>query len=340
MGNFLDHPETAKDTHLHTTSEGIDIGVTGMQGWRLEMEDKHVSVDIPSQPNHTFLAVFDGHGGSGAAIYAAKVIVDTLEAQALWKQYVADGARNIELLGEALTQTLVEVDIIMRAHQKTPGQDNSGCTAVTAIITRAHIICANAGDSRCVMGTCGRAKYLSQDHKPANKDERARIEAAGGCVQYDRVDGDLAVSRGLGDFDFKNRPDLPASEQKVSCYADITIHERCPADEVLILACDGLWDVMTNEEAVNQVYETFKTGETSMGMVAEEMVDVSLQKGSRDNISCIIAKLPGAVIGPAENGGVMGIRKKLFAIAEAEMDAEDAERRKQKEAKRALGQKP
>ncbi len=60
MGNFLDSPNTAKDSENYLTSTGLKVGVTGMQGWRTEMEDAHISIDMPSKPDHTFLAIFDG----------------------------------------------------------------------------------------------------------------------------------------------------------------------------------------------------------------------------------------------------------------------------------------
>lgn len=187
-----------------------------MQGWRLEMEDAHVSIDMPSLPNHVFLAVFDGHAGSGGARYAAEKIVGVIEKSEGWVKYCEGGATDIALLGKTLTGVFLEIDRDMRVfQQETYGQDTSGCTAVTAMITPSHIICANAGDSRCVLGTKGVAKPLSFDHKPMNDIERKRVEAAGGFVQYNRVDGDLAVSRALGDFGYKNRSDLPQEHQKV-----------------------------------------------------------------------------------------------------------------------------
>jgi serine/threonine protein phosphatase PrpC len=155
------------------------------------------------------------------------------------------------------------------------------------------------------MASGKRAKAMSEDHKPNNRMERDRIERAGGFVQWNRVNGDLAVSRGLGDFSFKNRADLSAKDQKVSCYPDITIHERDNRrDTVLLLACDGLWDVMSNEEAVKHLEEIFASGESSMEKMAEEMLDIALDKGSKDNISVVVARLPGCVIGPAGLGGV------------------------------------
>lgn len=173
---------------------------------------------MPSKPRHLFVAVFDGHGGAGAAIYAAKNLVSFIERTAEWRQYVEGGdEENVQLVGSALQQAFLDLDVELRNHQsRTP--DTSGCTAVTAMITPGHIICANAGDSRCVLAYDGQSKPLSEDHKPYDDNERRRIEAAGGCVQWKRVDGDLAVSRAFGDFQYKTRPDLPAQAQKVTIF--------------------------------------------------------------------------------------------------------------------------
>ena len=79
-------------------------------------------------------------------------------------------------------------------------------------------MCANIGDSRCVIGTNKLAKAMSEDHKPDNELEQRRIELAGGTVQWKRVDGDLGVARAFGDFRFKNRSDLGPTEQKVTTF--------------------------------------------------------------------------------------------------------------------------
>jgi serine/threonine protein phosphatase PrpC len=206
-------------------------------------------------------------------------MVQFLEKTAEWNSYVRGGATNVEQLGDALIRSFQDIDVAIREHQSLNAADTSGCTAVTAVITPRYIVCSNAGDSRCVLGTNGIAKGLSEDHKPSDDLERKRIENAGGSVQWKRVDGDLAVSRAFGDFQFKARTDLPPAEQKVSCYPDIVVHERCPEDEILLLACDGLWDVMTNNEAIDLARSILLTGERSLEKVAEEMVDVALEKG-------------------------------------------------------------
>lgn len=129
----------------------------------------------------------------------------------------------------------------------------SGCTATTAIIADNKIIVANAGDSRTVLGIKGTAKPMSFDHKPQNEGERSRIVAAGGFVESDRVNGNLALSRALGDFDFKKSVNKPPEEQIVTALPDITVHELSPDDEFLVLACDGIWDCMESQEVVEFV---------------------------------------------------------------------------------------
>lgn len=120
-----------------------------------------------------------------------------------------------------------------------------------AVITPTHVICANVGDSRCVVGstTSGTTTSLTDDHKPSNPEERVRIENAGGFVMGDRVNGELAMSRALGDFRYKRAVLLQDHEHPVICYPDVAVHKRSgKKDEILVLACDGVWDVMSNSE--------------------------------------------------------------------------------------------
>lgn len=272
---------------------------------------------MPSLPDHTYLGVFDGHGGDGAAIYVEKYLVRTIENTQEWKRYVATSAsaRDPALIGKALEVAFLAIDAKLRTHQENYPvvsekaryqRDTSGCTATTCMVTPTHFVCANSGDSRTVLGTSGITIPLSQDHKPDDEEESNRIIAAGGKVEFKRVDGDLAVSRALGDFSFKKRTDLAPEQQRVSPFPDVKIVERTPHDDVLILACDGLWDVYSSEDGVEAVRRLFAAGETNMMLVAEEMLDSSMALGSRDNISAIVVKLEGAKLGTGS--GVKGLR--------------------------------
>jgi protein phosphatase 2C family protein 2/3 len=89
------------------------------------------------------------------------------------------------------------------------------------------------------LGIKGRAKPLSFDHKPQNEQEKARICAAGGFVDFGRVNGNLALSRAIGDFEFKKSADLPPEKQIVTAFPDVTVHDIGEDDEFLVVACDG-----------------------------------------------------------------------------------------------------
>lgn len=184
---------------------------------------------------------------------------------------------------------------------------DAGTTAVVVLLTPKWIVCANAGDSRAVYSRSShRSVPLSYDHKPSDEAEERRIRNAGGYVAGGRVEADLAVSRGLGDYRFKeldvvasgslgenkdrkkgggrtittsdvadNDDDatmMRPSEQKVSPVPDIIVQNRDPEeDEFIVLACDGIWDVQTNQECVRMVADIFASGESDMGLVCEEV---------------------------------------------------------------------
>jgi len=169
--------------------------------------------------------------------------------------------------------------------------DRSGSTANVVLLTPTHMICSNAGDSRSLVCRDGKALPLSFDHKPYNAPENLRVVNAGGYVKAKRIDGDLAVSRGLGDFRYKMNPDLTVETQKVNASPEIIV---CPRkygkDEFMVIGCDGIWDVVENDKCVELVQKILNTGETDMGAICEKMLDACLEKESKDNMTiCIVA---------------------------------------------------
>lgn len=376
MGNLLGAPVTEKETHTGITDEGLEYGVSSMQGWRVHMEDAHIAepriyaLDSTTNtrsylPGHSLFAIFDGHGGTFAAAYAGRNLCRVLSRQSKFLEYAAfererpekektftkstEFAQHVQkglnYLEEALSDCFVEIDKEIACAlkgQKVADADqpydsaedgnsidesapnhnqfsskeedeakaadealrllqeegDSGTTACVVLVTPEWIVCANAGDSRAVMSKLGnRVVPLSYDHKPDDDAEEKRIRAAGGYVAGGRVEGDLAVSRGLGDFRFKNmdvvmkalkweesaqdareqeaRQQLPVTrpeDQKVSPIPDIIVQNRNRSqDEFIIVACDGIWDVQTNYEGVKSVAEIFQEGESNIGLVTEEV---------------------------------------------------------------------
>lgn len=197
--------------------------------------------------------------------------------------------------------------------------ERSGSTGVVVLVTPTHIICANAGDSRAILSKKNdHLLPLSFDHKPGNDVEVTRVERDGGFVRAGRVDGDLAVSRSFGDFGYKNCSSTVQSscsfssgsssssdgtgkpkENRVTVYPDIIVHKREPSkDEFVVLACDGIWDRLTNKDCSDLVRSLiYGGGEMDVGLICEEIIDTALELDSRDNMTCCVVVFPGANIG-------------------------------------------
>lgn len=147
------------------------------------MEDDHILRDIPSATDHVMAAIFDGHGGALTANYLATNLLETLEISSTWKRYLV--SKDPAILGEALVDAFLQIDLKMLSGGMQLRMQHCGSTAVVAVISPTHIVCANAGDSRCVMGTRGISKNLSEDHKPQNEIESRRVRAAGGEAVFE-----------------------------------------------------------------------------------------------------------------------------------------------------------
>jgi len=297
MGFLLPHPKTDIIDNENVIINNLEIGHSSMQGYRVNMEDAHIIEEITSAKGHTLVGVFDGHAGKGTADYASLCLLETLENTKEWQSYLKlddkgrKSSTGLELLQQALVFTYLNIDYELI---NADFYDNSGSTAVCAIITPSHILCANVGDSRCVLGkNDGYVVIMSEDHKPSLEEEKERIVAAEGFVYMDRVNGELAMSRALGDFQYKSNDSLSLDRQQVIAYPDISIHERSSNDRLLLIACDGIWDVIENDEAIsflNDIILKEKVEESSEKM-AESLIRLALKAGSTDNLSAIVVKL-------------------------------------------------
>ncbi|CDJ35786.1 protein phosphatase 2C, putative [Eimeria mitis] len=130
----------------------------------------------------------------------------------------------------------------------------AGSTALTVCVTPTRLIVANVGDSRCVLCRGREIVELSQDHKPQLAEERIRIYAAGGFLEMGRVNGNLNLSRALGDLVYKADDTLPPEKQILSGCPDIVTVNRDPEkDEFLVIGCDGIWELLSSAEVVEFV---------------------------------------------------------------------------------------
>ena len=155
-----------------------------------------------------------------------------------------------------------------------------GCTACVALLAKGEIYVANAGDSRCVISKGGVAHDLSVDHKPELEEEKRRIERARGFVEDNRVNGILNLSRSLGDLEYKRNKALRQEDQMITAMPEVTNRPITPDIDFMILACDGIWDCLKSQQAVDFVLEriskaTFKNPDKipKLSKIIENMLD-------------------------------------------------------------------
>jgi len=229
------------------------------------MEDAHAIVldlDEGSETTNTFFAVYDGHGGGTVAKFAGQNVHKRLVNEETYQEKQYESALKRAFLG-------TDEDLLANpAHSKDP----SGCTAVAALVTNDKIYVANAGDSRSVLSVKGEVKPLSFDHKPSNETEKTRISGAGGYIEYGRVNGNLALSRALGDFEFKKNYNLTPEKQIITSDPDVTVHDITDEDEFLVLACDGIWDCLSSQQVVNFIRYQVSEGK-ELSEIGEMMCD-------------------------------------------------------------------
>ncbi|KAL0297194.1 UNVERIFIED_CONTAM: protein phosphatase 2C 16 [Sesamum radiatum] len=303
-------------------------GFTSVCGRRPEMEDAvatmprfmkiplqmlmgdHEFDGVTSRLSHLtghFFGVYDGHGGSQVANYCRDRIHSALSEELEIVMTNLNGGNSKENCEEqwkkALSKCFIKVDdeVGGKASPEPVAPETVGSTAVVAIVCSSHIIVANCGDSRAVLCRGKEPMALSVDHKPNREDEYARIEASGGkVIQWNghRVFGVLAMSRSIGDRYLKPWI-IPDPE--------VMIVPRTREDDCLILASDGLWDVLTNEEVCdiarkrillwhkkNAATLPLQRGEgidPAAQAAAEYLSNRALQKGSKDNISVVVLDL-------------------------------------------------
>ncbi|KAF5399566.1 hypothetical protein PHET_07185 [Paragonimus heterotremus] len=294
MGAFLEKPKTDKFSQAGS-GNGVRYGLSSMQGWRVEMEDAHVSRAELSGPFKcwSYFGIFDGHAGSRVSELCAAKLLETILATEEFKKLSQsdDQDLDISLVRRGVVNGFLAFDRDLAVEDR---EEKSGSTAVITFITPTHIIMANCGDSRAVLVRDDKPFLATEDHKPYLPIERKRISDAGGQVMLSRVNGSLAVSRSLGDFEYKQAFSRGATEQLVSPEPDLFVAERKrDRDQVLILACDGIWDVFENEALATYVLQRLRCV-PNLDDICQEILDTSLHKGSKDNMSVLLVALDSA----------------------------------------------
>jgi len=309
-------------------SRSFRCAVAEMQGWRVSHEDAH---EMRCSDSCAAWWVLDGHGGSFAAIDSAPALAREFEGDVsdssttlppdsrLEQGFVAVDRRLREKLeadpvqesgstvvgalclrqGDEFTLKLCNCGDSRCIVVRGPSEKEATAPPITVRIPQ-HIE-ALASDLAAVRrgDTAPKCKWPliaeTVDHKPNHATEKVRIEAAGGSVSEEypaRLDGNLAVSRGLGDFEYKADAGRPVEEQKVSCIPDLYEMSGLRQGAIIILACDGVWDVISGEDLAIMVRDKLSGDpDLDLGELATEVIHMCLKRNSRDNITCMIVQL-------------------------------------------------
>jgi serine/threonine protein phosphatase PrpC len=288
-----------------------------MPGHRITMEDAIVTKAY--EDGVLLAAVCDGHGDGGKV---SKFVAEQLQKRVTLDAVTADWWKD----------TCLEIDANLKKTSRL-----GGSTASIAFLTPEHIVVANVGDSRCILIQKGvpeeessdnpipemaalalheqmRVISLTHDHKPNLPDEQARIEAAGLSVVEEKYEEDgavhtlykvalskenlLATSRAFGDFEYKTNKDLPADRQAVVAVPDVVVRQRSKDDLFMVVACDGIWDVMSPQQVGDLVLQNMTTEakqpKVALVDVADKLLQECLNLGSRDNMSVVVVALSDA----------------------------------------------
>lgn len=301
MGQVLAAPVTTKDSgNGSAPDKGLAWGHSAMQGWRVSMEDAHLAMGrLPGQDwQHIALfGVMDGHGGEHVAHFCEKYLPVEIArgpSQDIGGSLISAFHKMDEMLFEP--QRLEEIrsfahSSFMPSKSWNAHPDHVGCTACVCCVTSNAIIVANAGDSRAVLCRNGQAVPLSEDHKPNCPVERQRIAKAGGTIERSaygrivqfRVNGNLNLSRSIGDLEYKKNPNLQPEEQMICSTPDVQVFPREVGDEFFVVACDGIWDVMGSQDVVDFVRERLRKDQQHDGMPPDSKMLVSIMEDLLDH---------------------------------------------------------
>ncbi|GAB2232287.1 hypothetical protein Droror1_Dr00011319 [Drosera rotundifolia] len=264
--------ESIKMEDVELESEGRDHCLVSRKGRKETMEDRYkVIMDIQDDPRQAFFTVIDGHGGHAAAEYVAdhlgKNIVEAL------KRVAEEDVHGVE---QAIRDGYLVTDKEFLAQGV-----GSGACATSVLFKDGALHVANLGDCRVVLSRNGVADRLTNDHNLSWQEERSRVEDLGGYVDCHngvwRVQGSLAVSRAIGDLNLK---------KWISSEPEVSQIQLTPDCEFLILASDGLWNKVDEQEAVDMIARDGFSIHSS-----KKLINASCGRGNKDDITVMVINL-------------------------------------------------
>eukprot|EP01062_Namystynia_karyoxenos_P066974 TRINITY_DN6088_c0_g1_i1.p1 TRINITY_DN6088_c0_g1~~TRINITY_DN6088_c0_g1_i1.p1 ORF type:complete len:467 (+),score=57.46 TRINITY_DN6088_c0_g1_i1:133-1401(+) len=262
------------DGRLLGRAPSLSIGIAENQGRRPSMEDAHaLYAQLPgAPPGCSFFLVCDGHAGH----WVAKQVAELLPLDVAWRLSHCSADPAVLLPAACL-----EVD---RHIFREEGMSDCGAAAVAVLLRGPELWVANLGDCRAVVCDAGRAVALTRDHRASDPREKARVQAAGAFVAFGRVCATLMVTRTFGDYGFKGSL-LTGPATPVSNIPELARFVLTSQSQFVLLACDGVFDVLSNEQAIAVALQHRDKGPQAM---AQAVVSCTLAKGSADNVTAAV----------------------------------------------------
>eukprot|EP00884_Botryococcus_braunii_P018575 jgi/Botrbrau1/5400/Bobra.182_1s0004.1 len=258
-------------------------------GGRERMEDSYIAVPdvlerhrgVITEKSLSFFGVFDGHGGAAAAQFAQENMLELLVEQPSFPESPFQALRAAFMKADEKLYDLVKERKI----------EDSGSTALAALVHGTQLFVANAGDSRAVLSRRGRPVELSTDHKAVAAAEAVRIEAEGGHVTSEGyLNAHLSVARALGNFSVEGMKTRSADGQfsgPLTAVPEIKTHTLTHEDEFMVVACDGLWDVVSSARVV-ELARLHLQQKNDPDSCARYLVESALEKSATDNLTVIV----------------------------------------------------
>ncbi|KAL7717458.1 Leucine-rich repeat containing protein [Entamoeba marina] len=265
IGHFtVGKPNSIRFNQQATTSDTFSVGSSEVCGKRDQMEDALIVIENFIAGGHHLIGLFDGHGGAESSNYVACNFARVLKNHLNVENNLGIDAALIETFNELTTGV-------------NKKEFNDGTTACVLLVTPKEYYTAHVGDSRAIIVRKQDSDALTVDDKATNSHEVSRIVDVGGYITKGRVNGVLAITRSIGDV--KLQPSV-SSEPHVNRFV------RKDTDMCVVMACDGVWDVLTNDKVADICRK--KEGTKRMSEIAGYIRDMAYILGSEDNISCAV----------------------------------------------------
>ena len=280
-----------------------------MQGWRKRQEDAYIAaVSQGEQKDIDVFGVFDGHGGKEISKFVSNHFTEELTKNKNLKTDMSLALKETFIKMDEIMQTPESIEEIKKYARMSKEEDElqskneppnsqmqlinqlmgqkdtesndismrTGCTACVMSFdeTNKKLYFANAGDSRVVMCRAGTAEAMSEDHKPEMDSEKIRIYKADGWISDGRVKGNLNLTRGFGDLEYKQNKKLKPEDQMITANPDLKVIDFKDDIDFVIIGCDGIWDCLQNQEACDFVSQRLKEKpDIQVSKIIEEMLD-------------------------------------------------------------------